>query len=117
MTDILEWVFNVLLNSGDCFIRTHFHIYCPGCGGSRAVVALLKGQLIESIKYNPIVFLLLGDIVMIQILGIIERRNGKKYYTIEIVCNIIMLIIWLIHFLVRNYYLTVKGIDLLGDFM
>lgn len=38
-----------------CFINQYFGIYCPGCGGSRALKALLEGKIIESFCYHPIV--------------------------------------------------------------
>ena len=36
-----------------------FHLvtgaYCPGCGGTRALLALLHGRLADSIRLNPLV--------------------------------------------------------------
>ena len=44
-----------ILPKGYCFFQRMFGIYCPGCGGTRAVIALLKGQLLRSLWYHPFV--------------------------------------------------------------
>ena len=38
-----------------CMINKYLGIYCPGCGGSRAVKALLEGRILDSIIYHPLV--------------------------------------------------------------
>lgn len=38
-----------------CLFHKLTKLYCPGCGGTRAVMSLLNGNMIASIKYNPIV--------------------------------------------------------------
>lgn len=38
-----------------CTLFHYFGIYCPGCGGTRAVITLLKGKLLQSLWYHPIV--------------------------------------------------------------
>ena len=38
-----------------CLFRLLFGIYCPGCGGTRSVNALLHGHLLESLWYHPLV--------------------------------------------------------------
>ena len=39
----------------DCPIYALTGLYCPGCGGTRAILALLQGDLLKSIWYHPIV--------------------------------------------------------------
>lgn len=43
------------LNSKPCVWITFFGVYCPGCGGTRAVEAFMKGDFIQSFLYHPVV--------------------------------------------------------------
>jgi hypothetical protein len=38
-----------------CPVFLWLHLYCPGCGGTRALAALLHGRLIEALHWNPMV--------------------------------------------------------------
>lgn len=38
-----------------CYIYGRYHIYCPGCGGTRAVRSLLGGDFVQSFLYHPFV--------------------------------------------------------------
>lgn len=38
-----------------CSFYEKFGYYCPGCGGTRAVLALLSGKVIDSLCYHPFV--------------------------------------------------------------
>lgn len=38
-----------------CVFQRLFGIYCPGCGGTRAVFALLRGDILLSLYYHPLV--------------------------------------------------------------
>lgn len=44
-----------LLPDIPCPFSTVMGIYCPGCGGTRAVRALLEGRLLASLWYHPLV--------------------------------------------------------------
>jgi hypothetical protein len=42
-----------------CPILRSTHLYCPGCGATRALAALLHGRIIEALHYNPLMVALL----------------------------------------------------------
>ena len=42
-----------------CPIREYFGFLCPGCGGTRAVMALLHGQVGEAVRLNALFVILL----------------------------------------------------------
>jgi hypothetical protein len=42
-----------------CLFHRYLHVFCPGCGTTRALAALLHGHLAEAIHYNPLFVALL----------------------------------------------------------
>jgi len=38
-----------------CVLYKYFGLYCPGCGGTRALISLLHGQFLLSLWYHPLV--------------------------------------------------------------
>ena len=38
-----------------CYFHRFFGLYCPGCGGTRAVVALMHAHPLQSAWYHPLV--------------------------------------------------------------
>ena len=43
------------LPQSGCVVWMLFGAYCPGCGGTRAVNALLHGHFLQSLWYHPLV--------------------------------------------------------------
>lgn len=43
------------LTQSGCIVWVLFGAYCPGCGGTRAVSALLHGHFLQSLWYHPLV--------------------------------------------------------------
>lgn len=66
-----------------CFIYEHFHIYCPGCGATRAFIALTKGNIIQSIIYNPLVFYAIATTGIYLIAQTIDRIFKRKKHLIK----------------------------------
>lgn len=52
---VYYYVLVPILPSNACVFWDIFHIYCPGCGGTRAVRALLQGDFLSSVWYHPVV--------------------------------------------------------------
>ena len=38
-----------------CFFTTVLGIYCPGCGGTRALIAMLHGHFLKALWYHPLI--------------------------------------------------------------
>lgn len=71
-----------VLPSFPCGLRELFGIYCPGCGGTRALVALFEGHFLRSLFCNPAI-ILGGMLILYYEAGVILtliRKNGKRYF-------------------------------------
>ena len=101
-----------------CRFAALLHFYCPGCGGSRAVFALLRGRIFEAFRfYAPLpitaALLLLTDVRMLLFLkgkgSFPSRRFGYACLAICVGSVILQLVL-------RNV-LLLFGIDYLGDIL
>lgn len=61
-----------------CFFKSHFGMECPGCGMQRALIALLKGDLTDSLKYHAALIPFILTIAALLIQLIIKHRLGGK---------------------------------------
>ena len=91
--------------------------YCPGCGGTRAIKYLLKGDIIKSLQYHPLI------VYVVLIVGLEAVRSllpvGKagrdpeknfRYYQAEILAGAAVI---LVNWFLKNWVLAVMDIDLL----
>lgn len=99
-----------------CIFYSAFGLYCPGCGGTRAVFALLHGQILTSFICHPLVLytaVLGGWFLISQSIERISRHRvkiGMRYRDGYIWAALGIVIV---HFIVRNLLLIVWDIDLL----
>ena len=61
-----------------CPIYTHFGIFCPACGGTRALISILNFDIISSISFNPIVIYTLVFSTLYLITGSINIAFKKN---------------------------------------
>lgn len=53
---IAAWkIWGISIKLPPCLFHKWTGLYCPGCGGTRAVRELLKGDVIHSFFYHPVV--------------------------------------------------------------
>ncbi|MBQ1260596.1 MAG: DUF2752 domain-containing protein [Clostridia bacterium] len=65
----------------DCSFLLAFGFPCPGCGGSRAVLSLLKLRLVASFFYNPTVLCALILIVIHNVFCVLSiAKNDAVYF-------------------------------------
>ena len=60
---IYELIKGLLYKKPPCIFRTVTGFYCPGCGGTRSLLALLRGDVIHSLWYHPFVLYFLISIL------------------------------------------------------
>lgn len=105
--------------STECGFKRRFSLYCPGCGGSRALEELLKFNIVKSLRFNPVVLLLIITAILFAVTYILEKnkQSNKNYPLIRRVYTIFFLIVWLIFFIVRNILFVCFDMDMIGDFV
>ena len=86
-----------------CRFKRMTGIPCPGCGMSRAVAALFKGNIIGSFMLNPaalyMVLAYLHFMILCFVRKNITKTNNEKRIRIEIYCYIligILLLQWIV---------------------
>jgi len=76
-------------------------VSCPGCGMTRAVSRLLHGDVGGAIRYHPLVFMVLAEIVaLIGAMWVWARRGRRmsiRWINVIIVVNIVVLVsVWVV---------------------
>lgn len=100
-----------------CFMHDLIHLYCFGCGGTRAVKALLKWNIIDSILCNPIVVYGMLMFTYYYIGNWIRyvSHPWKKYFRFHKWMTILSICVVIGIFVIRNMLLVIWNIDYLGD--
>jgi hypothetical protein len=55
-----------------CPVFLYLHMYCPGCGATRALAALLHGRIAEALHYNALVVMLMP--VLLAYFAVAHRK-------------------------------------------
>lgn len=100
-----------------CFFHATTGLYCPGCGGTRAVLFFLHGNLLKSFLYHPIVIytVLVGGYFMIsQTIGRIAKNDFFFVLHYHDWMLWVAMTLILTNFIIKNLFLLVWGIDLLS---
>ena len=99
-----------------CVIYRFTGYLCPGCGGTRALTALMQGHLWESFLYHPLV--LYGVVLYVCFMGshmlakcsgrltAMKWKNGYAYGAIALLVG---------NFIIKNVIHLITGMDVLTE--
>ncbi len=113
----LSLLYNFLFKEGlvgECVFLKTFGYYCPGCGGSRSLNALLSFNFIKSFIYYPPIPICAAIILYVDIKLIIAMAKNKSEANINPRPFLLIPIAILLNFLARDVLLFF-GIDILGN--
>lgn len=87
-----------------CPIKKFLGLYCPGCGVTRMLYSILKGQLYQAFRYNPLIFISLPFFVFYYIdhLYSINKNKKKKLSFLEPSIWYFLIVIFLVYGILRN---------------
>ncbi len=84
-----------------CVIYKNTGLYCPGCGGTRAIISLLNGHIIKALIYNPGAVVL----VIVILLALIGKITDKKILPEKLSFWAVVLAVIFIYYILRNFTL------------
>jgi len=96
MSTFVQWLEQ---HQAPCSWKSRFGIECPGCGMQTALIELLKGHLLESIRTYPA---LIPMMILLVFLALHLLFNFRKGALIIKILFIFTLCIMFIHFIFRT---------------
>lgn len=96
-----------------CFVYTLLDFYCPGCGGSRSVAALVHGKFIVCAVNFPLVAYSVIMYLWFMISQSIQRISRNRFpvgLRWRHSYLWIALVILIVHFIVKNIFYVVTGV-------
>lgn len=109
---LIIWIFgdSWLKVMPECAFESVTGLYCPGCGGTRAVTALFQGHFIKSLIYHPAVpyTFIVYCVFMIRMFllkhfGIGKEKDGRILVFIYIGIGLI-LVQWIVKLILLTGY-------------
>lgn len=111
----LNIIWKIMNGQMPCVFQELTGLYCPGCGGTRAVKALMKGNVITSFLYHPLVIyvVLVAAVFAFSYIIYAKTKNPKFRLHFDNKYAYIGIGIIVINFVIKNYYLIFETTDLL----
>ena len=99
-----------------CFLHDRLFLYCPLCGGTRAIEALLHLDLLAALRYNSFVTFALLLAVCIDVWALVRLLRGKtELFVLPGWFWVVMTVLMIAYTVLRNYLMIAHGYDPTGD--
>lgn len=93
-----------------CIFNELTGLYCPGCGTTRMMISLTKGEIYQAFRWNPHMFIVIWILpIMISVVfGVIELKGNiaKWYNRLLIVIAVITILFGILRNLAIFRYLA-----------
>lgn len=101
---VLLWIGLAKVTGSFCFFKSTIGMPCPGCGSTRAAVALLHGEISLALKWHPLIFVSLILLPALLIVSALERFKlvQLKQGVISKIF-IVLIILYLVVYIVRMF--------------
>lgn len=89
-----------------CIFNDVLQLSCPACGNTRSILALLRGDVLASLKYNitPAVLLIFGGLGYAELVTVTFNRH-KKVLPRSNIFLFSVIGLMLVYYFVRNFFL------------
>ena len=90
--------------------------YCPGCGGTRAVMSLFQGDFLHSLLYHPVVLytaIVVGWYVLSHTIELVSKEKyaiGMRYRDCYLYLAVAVV---LVNWIIKNLFILLLGVYLL----
>ena len=107
---VLGTIYLVLTTFTPIKIKCLFHeitgLYCPGCGVTRMVLSIFKGDMKEAFCYNQLLFISFPAIIFYTVDYIISFIKNRKplYKNISNTVWIVYIVLLIIFMIIRNIF-------------
>ena len=99
-----------------CFVHDLLFLYCPLCGGTRAVASLLRLDIVGAFQCNAYVTLLCLVFLLFDMVAFIRLMRGKEVLLpVPRAVWIVLILLLPLYCILRNYLMIAYGIDPVGD--
>lgn len=73
---MIDWLEQHLMS---CPVKSQFGIDCPGCGSQRALIALLRGDIVQSLHYHIALIPFILTLIALVAQLILNKPTGAKW--------------------------------------
>ncbi len=95
-----------------CPIKFWTGVSCPGCGMTRAWLAVLSGHFDLAMAYHPLFWI----VPLIVVTALFHKRIPRRLYVVTlIVCIVALLIVWVCRLFTPDVWATVTGDEHVKD--
>ena len=90
---------------GVCLFYKYTGFWCPACGNTRSVTALMRGDILTSLSYNitPMVLLILTVCGYAEIVCAVVFNKKVKLLPRSLPFHITLIVLMAVYYLIRNF--------------